>query len=201
MNGEYTAHTVMARVLAFAISAIGDRHSKQTWDALFRDIFRRSSCEDFLESVQELQVAAVGPRGNPVGDSYRPGHGRSASGAGRKEWGRLSPIEGTCSRNSSAQSSRPSACRLSQSLSISFFTSRVSTMSRACGEAGIRFGRSNTHQWSRRTLHCLHHHQAPDVFLPQRRGRRRLSPGIRSFFRNYGCPWPDSRARICAAHP
>jgi hypothetical protein len=105
MSGKHTAHTVMARVLAFAISAIGDRNSKQTWDALFRDIFHRSSCEDVLESGQELQVAAVRPRGNPVGDSYRPGHGSSAAGAGRNEWGRLSPIEGTCSRNSSAQSS------------------------------------------------------------------------------------------------
>jgi hypothetical protein len=72
MNGKHTAHTEMARVLAFAISAIGDRNVKQTWDALFRDIFRRSICEDFLESGQELQVASVRPRSNPVGDSYRP---------------------------------------------------------------------------------------------------------------------------------
>jgi hypothetical protein len=56
----------MVRVLAFAVSAIGDRNAKQTWDALFRDIFERGSWDEFLKSGQEFQVAAVRPRGNPT---------------------------------------------------------------------------------------------------------------------------------------
>jgi hypothetical protein len=136
----------MGRVLAFAVSAIGDRSAQDTWDALFRDIFQRGSRDEFLKSGEEFQVTAARPRGNPVGDSYRGGHGRSAAGAGRNEWGRLSPVEGTRSRNSSARSSRPSSRRMSWAPPNRSITPRNSAVSGGGSDYDNGFGRPNTIQ-------------------------------------------------------
>jgi hypothetical protein len=130
----------MARVLAFAVSAIGDGNPKETWAALFRNIFQRGSWEEFLKTGEEFQVPAVRPRGNPVGDSYRSSHGRSA------EWGRLSPVEGTRSRNSSARSSRPSSRRMSRAAPNRSITPRNSAVSGGGSDYDNGFGRPNTIQ-------------------------------------------------------